>query len=354
VNIVAGRIFLAVSIVIGLAVESIGVAEASNCKMVQIEEWPVRLEHNRLIVDGAINGQKIGVLLSTGSTTSLILRSAAERLGLNPKEVRDRRMIGIGGETHAEVAVVDEFKVGQAVRKGWRVLVGGEHDLGGDVDFILGEDFFHEVDVEFDLAHGTVRLFQPQNCEGSSLAYWATAGAGETEIEAVDNARPQIIFAVQINGQPIWAQLFSGIATSVLTKSEAARLGVTPETQGVVALGSDTELGPQPVESWAGPFESFAIGNEIIKNTTIRFADLGKDMTYTARDRIPKHALGRQSMLLGADFLRAHRLLVAHSQRKIYFTYADGPVFQRPSRVPAAAADAEPATAQPGIPAKTQ
>ena len=33
-------------------------------------------------------------------------------------------------------------------------------------------------------------------------------------------------------------------------------------------------------------------------------------------------------MLLGADFLHAHRVLVAHSQRKIYFTYAGGPVFQ--------------------------
>jgi hypothetical protein len=34
-------------------------------------------------------------------------------------------------------------------------------------------------------------------------------------------------------------------------------------------------------------------------------------------------------MLLGTDFLRAHRLLVAHSQRKLYFTYVGGPVFQR-------------------------
>jgi len=33
-------------------------------------------------------------------------------------------------------------------------------------------------------------------------------------------------------------------------------------------------------------------------------------------------------MLLGADFLRAHRVLVAHSQGKIYFTYIGGPAFQ--------------------------
>jgi hypothetical protein len=32
-------------------------------------------------------------------------------------------------------------------------------------------------------------------------------------------------------------------------------------------------------------------------------------------------------MLLGADFLRAHRTLVAHSQQRLYFTYVGGPVF---------------------------
>ena len=38
--------------------------------------------------------------------------------------------------------------------------------------------------------------------------------------------------------------------------------------------------------------------------------------------------VGLRPMLLGADFLLAHRVLVAHSQRKIYFTYAGGPIFQ--------------------------
>ena len=32
-------------------------------------------------------------------------------------------------------------------------------------------------------------------------------------------------------------------------------------------------------------------------------------------------------MILGNDFLRAHRVLVAHSQRKFYFTHVGGPVF---------------------------
>jgi hypothetical protein len=38
-------------------------------------------------------------------------------------------------------------------------------------------------------------------------------------------------------------------------------------------------------------------------------------------------------MLLGVDFLRAHRVLVAHNQRQMYFTYSGGTVFPaRPSK----------------------
>jgi hypothetical protein len=32
-------------------------------------------------------------------------------------------------------------------------------------------------------------------------------------------------------------------------------------------------------------------------------------------------------MILGMDFLQTHRVFVANSQRKIYFTYAGGTVF---------------------------
>ena len=329
VKLIKVRYFLIASLAIGVAVASMAVAAVSNCKMIQTADWPVRLERNHLIVDGAINGQKIGIMLDTGATRSLILRSATERLGLTRKVARGYRMFGVGGETHVESADVDEFKIGQFTRKNWRVLVAGERDFGPDVAFLLGDDFFHQVDVEIDLAHGAVRLFQPKDCDGVSLAYWGTDGAGEAEIERVDDAHPQIILTVQINGQPMRALLDSGAATSVLNKSDAARLGVTPETPGVVAVGSGTGLGPKAVDNWIGPFQSFVIGNEIIKDTTIRFADLLKDATYTSTDsRIPKHLVGQQPMLLGADFLHAHRVLVAHSQRKLYFTYAGGPVFQ--------------------------
>jgi clan AA aspartic protease (TIGR02281 family) len=287
------------------------------------------LEHNHVLVDGTINGQKISVMLDTGSMRTLILRTAAVRLGLTRSDARRVRMFGVGGESKVEIVLVDEFRIGQMERRSWQVYVAGEHDFGHEVTVLLGEDFFQRVDIEFDLAHNAVRLFQPKDCDGVSLAYWASDGGSEAAFEALDTVQPQVILTVEINGQPVKALLDSGASSSVLDKAHAARLGVTPETPGVTPGSGSTGLGKNVVDSWIGPFRSFTIGSETVRDTEIRFSDLFKDANYRiAGSRLSTRVQVAHSMLLGVDFLRSHRVLVAHSQRKIYFTYAGGPVFQ--------------------------
>jgi clan AA aspartic protease (TIGR02281 family) len=304
-------------------------AEAANCKLAEAASWPVRLERNRLLVEGAINGQKVSVMLDTGATRTLIFRTAAVRLGLPMTSTTNERMFGVGGETKVDVAQVDEFRVGEAAQKELRMLVAGEQNPGDEVGVLLGEDFFRVFDVEFDLVHNAVRLFQPKDCDSASLAYWARDGASVVEFERLDVNRPEIILTVRINDQPLPAMLDSGASRSVIDKAEAERVGVTPQTPGVVVAGRGTGLGKNAVDSWFGPFKSFAIGGETIRDTQILFSDLFKDATYHATgSNIARRIQVSHSMLLGADFLRSHRVLVAHSQRKLYFTYAGGPVFQ--------------------------
>jgi predicted aspartyl protease len=251
-------------------------------------------------------------------------------LGLTRYEAKDYRAFGIGGETHAESVHIDEFRIGESVRKNWRVLVAGEHDFSDDIAVILGDDFLQQIDLEFDLAHHAVRLYQTKDCEGVSLAYWTTEPAGEVPIEAGQ----RIWVTIAINGKPVRAELDSAASYSVLSRADAARLGVTPESPGVVAGGCVTGEGKRQMDSWIGLFESFAIGNEIIRNPRIRFADLWQYTTYTETgSRLPARFAGQPDMLLGADFLRAHRVLVARGQRKMYFTHAGGTVFpSKPSK----------------------
>jgi predicted aspartyl protease len=312
-----GRALLYASIGLGIAAAS--TTAAAKCTMAQLAEWPVKLEGSHLLVEGSINGQKIGVMLDTGSST-LILRSAADRLGLTRHEAQGYRAFGIGGETHVEVANIAEFTVGQLSRKNWRVMVAGERDFGKSIDFILGEDFFDQLDLEIDLPHHAVRLFQAEDCEGVALAYWASQGAGQVELQPYYNAGQRIIVPVKVNGQPMQAMVDSGAFSSVLDKPVAERLGITQDSPGARLLGTGGGLGGKTVESWIGPLQSFTIGDE----------------TYVPPgSRLLKRLEDTPALLLGADFLRAHRVLVAHSQRKMYFTYEGGPVFQ-----PKAAAEA--------------
>jgi len=320
--------FLAVSSIVALIVSGIAAAAGSNCKLVRIEEWPVRLVNNRLLIDGAINDEKIEILLDTGAMRTLIFRTAAKRLRLETRPARGL-MFGVGGETKVETAEPNEIRIGQVAHKGWPMFVAGEHDPGGNVALILGEDFFQQADVEFDLAHNAVRLFQPLDCHGASLAYWASGTAGEVEIERVRESNPQIILPVKINDQSLDALLDCGAAVSILTKAAAARLGITPETPGVVRVGSVSGVGLKFVSTYSAPFQSFAIGNETIRDTSVLFGDVGTDSSHAVRGSVMRYKVGTPTgMILGVDFLKAHRVLVSHSQRKMYFTYVGGPVFE--------------------------
>lgn len=141
------------------------------------------------------------------------------------------------------------------------------------------------------------------------------------------------MLTVQINGKPVQALFDSGAAASTMTTRDAAMAGVTPDTPGVAVMGKGGGLGANRVDYWVGPFQTFGIGNEVIRDPRIFFADMFRGATVRAPgSMVPQNAMQDQPMLLGVDFLRAHRVLVAHSQHKIYFTYLGGPVFQMDKR----------------------
>lgn len=288
---------------------ALAAAEAPKCKLLRIAEWMLRNEYYSPVVDGAVNGQKIRILLQTAASQTVIRRSAIRALDLTPAAVE--------GRPDAEFVHIIEFRIGKTVRHDWRVAVAGEQDFGDDVALILGDDFFQQADIEFDFGANAVRVYQARDCEGTPLAYWALA-APTVPIEAGDKIR----LAIEINGKPVRALLDSGAGRSLIGAAEAEKFGITPESPGTLAAGCVSGFGKNAVDSWTGQFESFAIGGEVIRNPRIRFADL---LQHTGD--------GQADMLLGADFLHSHRVLIARSQGKMYFTYAGGTVFPRPSAV---------------------
>jgi tetratricopeptide (TPR) repeat protein len=97
-----------------------------------------------------------------------------------------------------------------------------------------------------------------------------------------------------------------------LSLKAAARVGIKPDSPGVVSAGPTWGFGSNTIPSYIAPFSSFKIGEEEIRNTRLRIADID---------------LPNADMLIGPDFFLSHRIYVANSQHRLYFTYNGGPVF---------------------------
>ena len=301
---------------LGVFVAGHVVAAPPDCKLIRIEEWPVRLERNLPIIDGEINGNKVSILIDTGSQRSFVTRSAVSRMMLMRTNV---------GTTGLESVRLDELRIGPAKRKDWNVLVSPEQDFGTQViSLVLGYDFFAGVDFEFDLANRAIRLFQARDCAGSPLAYWTDAKPVEAQIQGTG----EILLSVAVNGRPSLAVIDSGAVFSAVTMAESVRLGINAKTDGVATAGCSIGIGRPALDYWSAPFQSFAIGNEVIRNPTLRIADFTRESSVS---QVGGRQAGRfaeqPQMILGMDFLRAHRVFVSNSQRKMYLTYAGGTVF---------------------------
>ena len=315
-----------------LALVAAGRAAAADvpgkCVMYQLGELKVEFRRNRPLLQGAVNGQPVVVLLDTGADRSILHRAKALALHLPLEDIPGMRMGGAGGVTQAQSAYLHELQIAGLKRSNFNMLVVGE-GIAADFDILLGEDFLGRLDIEFDLAHGLVRLLQPKNCADQDMPYWAKGAYNEAPIVSGHNDR--IGVETKINGHPIRAILDSGAQTSVATPRAAAMAGVKLEA----AEGKGRGIGGLALTNQIGVLDSFSVGDETIRNTRLRFSDLFGATTFSGTGSlIAKHDVDEPEMLLGADFLRSHRVLVSRARRMIYFTYEGGPVFDYTRRPP--------------------
>jgi predicted aspartyl protease len=312
---------------------------AAKCQLQQVAELHVLNDRGSPQVQAQLNGQTVPLILDTGGAQTLLLTSAAKKLHL-PLTLGPNGMWleGVGGRTQLFRTTVDQFSFGGASVHGLGMLVAGERPFG-DSAGLLGWDLLSHWDVEFDLAHHAVRLLRPVGCHGDEVVYWSDSYHRAAMLAA--NATYQHVdLKVSLNGREVDATLDSGASVSTVTPEIAARAGarveLTPEG-GVSGVGSAAAPGATVT------FSAFDVAGEEIRNPRLRVADMFAHNTYEETGSILEHPEIAPEMLLGADFLRAHRVLIASDQGQVYFTYVGGPVFVTPSAAPSSVVATPPA-----------
>lgn len=322
-----------------LALALAAAGHAASCTMQQAGELKVTMHGTRPLVHAGINGKDALFLADTGASYSTLNSSVAKdfKLDLVPAPAWFAES-GVAGEAHTMITRAKVFSIfGMNVPGVDFVVVdrATEPRLTG----MLGQNVFRLGDIEFDLARSVIRLLKTHDCgRNDVLAYWAAAEGkpfSVIDIDAQTRESPQIHGDAYINGMKVRVLLDSGAARSFVTLKAAERAGVTPSSAGATAEGRFIGIGGRGGDEWIAPFASFKIGDEEIRNTRLRIGDL---------------RLSDTEMILGADFFLSHRVLIATSQKKLYFTYNGGKVFDLSPR-PAPAVDAPaPASADSSAP----
>jgi clan AA aspartic protease (TIGR02281 family) len=297
---------------LGIGALFAGQALADGCHLMQYGTLPVEMVGSRATTMVKINGTNTRFILDTGAFFNTMSSANAASLGLRLEPAPyGYRVSGIGGSANIQQAHVKEFGILDTTLKNVDFIVGGT-DAG---DGLLGANLLDFADFEIDLAHGKLTLFKVDHCDKVSLAYWVQDGKyNVVDIERSDSQYDRrTFFTVVINGKKVRAVLDSGAVATVLTRDAAERAGIDMNGPDVTAGSTSIGIGSKPVKTWTVKIASFSVGSETIQHSQMQVID---------------GSIGDGTeMLLGVDFLLAHRMFIANSKKKAYFTYNGGRVF---------------------------
>ncbi|WP_332856087.1 retroviral-like aspartic protease family protein [Duganella sp. S19_KUP01_CR8] len=289
---------------------------ATECRYTELAALDINVDErfsDTPYLDAQINGKSVHMLIDTGAFKTLLTRAELDRQKVTL--TRSREIVnGVGGRAAMFNARPKEVIIGPArVRQTWFPVVEGLDypGYGG----IIGADYLLQADLEIALADKQLKFFRGAGCDDKSLAYW--------DVKAMDvpldipyrDSRAMV--PVTLNGTKLMALIDTGATISVVDQRTAERLGFDPAAADTRKGNKLRGLNDKTRQSWITTFDSFAIGEEQIAHPRLTVME-SVDGDIDTRDH---------QMVLGRDFLRAHRVLLSTAQRRFYYSYLGGPVF---------------------------
>lgn len=296
---------------------------APHCTYVDVATLPIRYVGTSLMpaVDGAINGTAATMLVDTGAFDTQLTMNGATRHDLKLWMAPGQYVEGFGGYSRLYKAQLKEFSIGPAhTTHRSEVYVIDQQSLTPSFDGIAGAPFLLQTDLEIDLRAKQLRFFRQRDCEKTDLLLWKEPTV-IVPFESHFDHSPNPHFTVLVNGKKVDAIIDTGSHHTVMTLDAAKRAGVDVNGPGVRRLGDIVGVGADRAPHWSARFKTVTIGG----GETISDAEIGI---------VDAQGQTGAELFLGQDFLRAHRVLFAMSQDKVYIAYLGGDAFTRSDGMP--------------------
>lgn len=277
-------------------------AAAQGCRPARLAQFAVSLMGNVPIVTVRVNGSPANLLFDTGAERTVLTAAAAKRLGVELHYEYARQMRSLDSAVASGDAKLRSLDFGSTAFRDVRILVGSvslPNLAGKPLDGLLGADFFTSFEVDLDLEHRRVTLFEPAPCP-IEAPVWSTPYA---TIKANLSLHERLFFPVALDGHEIDALIDTGAQLTALDAEAAAASGVT-----------GAELARDPVADLRGA------AAEMVQARAHRFPQLLID-GETLRDQVivvTRLGLQDADLVLGGDFLRWQRVWLSYPSHQIF------------------------------------
>lgn len=259
-------------------------------------------------VASTIDGTPASLVVDTGAGQTVLSLAAAQRAHVALDPHWTVRATGIGGTATYATGHVARLMLGDIPVTPALVTIMPKVPLA---DGNIGMDILGDVDLDIDFPAGHITLYRGLLCPDTKLPW--NVPAAEVHTQAImphglpDTARPrELLLAMEINGKPALAMIDTGAGFSLVSRSFAARLGVTDAALEAGPTMHLAGLSPDAAYGRLWRFEEERIGTERIVGPAMVVADLhGADF----------------DVLLGMDYLALHRVWLSYGARRIFVAH---------------------------------
>jgi hypothetical protein len=284
----------------------------AECKLGLLVTIPITFVNNEPMVSVTIDGKPANLRFSLGGDIFFwgsMLRDYGQR------EIAGTAMgmavtLG-GGKAEVRGVQIHELKIGDTIYKDKYFLILDRVEKAGEAG-IFGTSTFAKNDIELDFAHNAVRIFKPDNCKNEDVVYW-----GGTY--SVAERKKDGYYTFDLDGKALKGTLGAGNEVTFVTPTGASHAGVTSQAAGALPMAMVAGGLIKPVDVSIANFPELVIGDETIKNIPLAVADIYPGL---------KDASRAPDVILGGDFIQSHRIYISNEQKKIYFSYVGGVMFQ--------------------------
>ena len=297
----ARKFWICLLLAAGLIAQTFPAAAADACKSQSHVDVPVTLADGVPIMRLTVSSKELVLILDTGAESTVISTSAADRLQLARTMVYPRRLRGLGGGVVAGTIALPGLAIAGVELPNFGALVGPIDlpKLGGVVpDGVLGADILSDYDVDLDLAHSRVRLVCSLGPPDWTRPY--------RPVEANRSVHNRLFFWSTLDGKKVAVIVDTGAQHSVVDSRAALAAGMDAQ-----AFGREPAMTVRGISGAGGMqarryrFREMLVGGVNLANPPLVVAPLG---------------LEDADVVLGADFLRDHRVRLSYRLRRIFLS----------------------------------